>query len=334
MADVFDKITNVANDVNDVMNDASRASRAVNRVTKPIKNAAQSRQKAQVQTAQAGQTSSPTPTASSNMGYVTPSSAAGTSYTDVLGSPTEQSGDKTFYTNTAPAGTRMIIPAALSSTGRERYLGTNAVASILNLDEKKKGAGNIVVLDADGKPSLKYYDQGPNDQILIKGTNIPANVKADGSGASVRLSEAEYEAILQSLKTKTDKVTYYKTSSESGKAEDSDNDSSTWLGRNWWKVLIGMVVVGGLAWGGVAWYKHNTRSKSSPITASTGNNNTGTGGNGGNSGNDGNTGNNGNSGNDGTGGTLAGAGHQLKDLNLPDFTDPSKPIWKVDDNTR
>lgn len=243
------------------------------------------------------------------------------SYTGVLGSPTQQKGNKTYYTNTAPAGTRIIIPAAISSTGKERYLGINAVTSILNMAEKKEGVGNIVVVDESNKPSLKYYDQRSDDQILIKGTNIRANVESTGSSASVRLSETEYEAVLKALKTKSDKVIYYKTSSKSGEAEDSDNDSSTWLGRNWWKVLIGLVAVGGLAWGGIAWYKHNTRSKSSN-TATTGLENIGSTGGAGSTG----------STNTSSGRTLDNSGYQLKDLNLPNLTD--KSVWKASDNIR
>lgn len=331
MADIFDKVSDTADDIYGVMRDAKTTGNKVTRVTKPFTNAVSTATPAQ---SKATPTAAPATYTNANSGQVSPTSAAGSSASDIYGSPIEKSSvtGRSYYTNVAPEGTRMIIPSAISSTGQERYVGTDAFASILALEKKEKGAGNIVVMGEDGKPSLKYYDAGPNGEILIKGTQIPANVKPEGDNASVRLSEAEYEAILRAKNTKTDKAIYFKTSAEKGQSENSSTDSSSWFGRNWWKILLGMVAVGGVVWGGIAWSNSNRKSKTASVS-NTDNNTGNTGGTGGNGGTDnGNGGSGGNSGNDG--GTLSKAGHQLKDLNMPDFSDSSKPIWKADENIR
>ena len=112
--------------------------------------------------------------------------------------------------------------------------------------------GNIVIFDASNKPSLQYYDIGPNGEIFLKGTNKEINLSHEGSNASVILSEKEFEVLRKALSTQTNDVTHFKTTKDRGNAEDSTSEKGSWFSRNWWKILLGLIIAGGIAWGGIA----------------------------------------------------------------------------------
>lgn len=177
--------------------------------------------------------------------------------TSVLDSPIQNG----YYTIPAPTGTRLIISQEMSSTGQERYLGAHALESIMNLMQGNEKCGNIVVLDKTKKPSALYYSSDAEGNIYLKGTNKKINLQADGSNASVILSEEEFAHIKEALQTKTNDVTYFKTTQERGDAEDSRAESGSWFSRNWWKILLGLVIAGGIAWGGIAIYNNRQEKK-------------------------------------------------------------------------
>lgn len=191
----------------------------------------------------------------------------GSSSTDVLTSEIVTENGRRYFKNTAPAGTRIIIPAVLSSTGQERYLGKCAVTSILNLSEGKEGSGNIVVLGANGLPSEKYYDIDSNGDVFIKGTKKPAHNSIEGDNKSVVLTEQEYESVVDALNKKSDEVVYYRTTEERGQSEESTRDTPSWFSRNWWIVLLGAVAVAGATWGGIALYNRHQKKKEDSANA-------------------------------------------------------------------
>ncbi len=193
-----------------------------------------------------GRTPSPTPTSASGLELSAQQGAS------VLESPVQISNGKKYFSVPAPTGTRIIIPRQVSSTGQERYLGAHALESIINLMNGSEKCGNIVVFDASNKPSLQYYDIGPNGEIFLKGTNKEINLSHEGSNASVILSEKEFEVLRKALSTQTNDVTHFKTTKDRGNAEDSTSEKGSWFSRNWWKILLGLIVAGGIAWGGIA----------------------------------------------------------------------------------
>lgn len=175
----------------------------------------------------------------------------------VLNSPIQNVSGKKYYTGLAPIGTRLIIPKELSSTGQERYLGAHALESIMNLMQGNEKCGNIIVLDAQGTPSTQLYQRSEDGNILLKGTQ--KEIKVDST--SIMLSEEEFAAIKEALNKKTNDVTYFKTSKELGNAEDSTAQKGSWFSQNWWKILLGLVVAGGIAWGGIAIYNNHKEKK-------------------------------------------------------------------------
>ena len=183
--------------------------------------------------------------------------------TSVLDSQVQMVNGKKYYTVPAPTGTRLIIPKKISRTGQERYIGAHALESIMNLMDGNEKCGNIVVLDETQKPSALYYSSDAEGNICLKGTNKKINLQADGSNASVILSEKEFESIAKALRTKTSEndIAYFKTMQERGDAEDSRAESGSWFSRNWWKILLGLVVAGGIAWGGIAIYNNRQEKK-------------------------------------------------------------------------
>ncbi len=295
MGDWVDSLNSITSDVNSGLNSVDRATRAGGKV---VGAAGDVLGAGASMVGGSGSNASPKGGATSAKANtpVTPLASSST----VLGSPIQVIDGKTYFSAVAPEDTRIIIPQEISSTGQERYLGVNAATSLVNLIEKKDGAGNVVVLDETGKPSMKVYDVGPNGEVFIKGTNIKVNMDAQ---KSVRLSEKEFDAVVNMYNSKTQNPTYFKTSKESGAAEDTDTDSSSWFGRNWWKVLLGAVAIAGITWGGIAWYNHNTRSKSQTVS---------------------NTSSNGSSG--GNNGTLANAGTAFAGSTITDFI---TPLWQT-----
>lgn len=178
----------------------------------------------------------------------------------VLESAVQTVGGKKYFSVPAPNGTRIIIPRQVSSTGQERYLGAHALESVINLMNGSEKCGNIVVLDESKRPSQKYYDIGPEGQIFLKGTNKEIKVyDQTTSTPSVPLSEKEFDILKKALSTQTNDVTHFKTTKDRGYAEDSTAEKGSWFSRNWWKILLGLVIAGGIAWGGVA--IHNNRLK-------------------------------------------------------------------------
>lgn len=184
--------------------------------------------------------------------------------TSVLDSQVQMVNGKKYYTVPAPTGTRLIIPKEISRTGQERYIGAHALESIMNLMDGNEKCGNIVVLDETQKPSALYYSSDAEGIIYLKGTNKEVKIY-DGttSTPSVPLSEKEFESIAKALRTKTNEndIAYFKTIQERGDAEDSSAESGSWFSRNWWKILLGLVVAGGIAWGGIAIYNNRQEKK-------------------------------------------------------------------------
>ena len=177
----------------------------------------------------------------------------------VLESAVQLSNGKKYFSVPAPTGTRIIIPRQISITGQERYLGAHALESIMNLMQGSEKCGNIVVLNDQRQPSSLYYDIGPDGEIFLKGTNKEINLSHEGSNASVILSEQEFDVLKKALSTQTNDVTHFRTTNERGNAEDSTAEQGSWFSRNWWKILLGLVIAGGIAWGGIA--IHNNRKE-------------------------------------------------------------------------
>lgn len=241
--DVFKTTTKSVNDINSTLRAGERAYKSSSRLIgadgKP----------APKQTAN-------TPAPSGATASQTPQNAS------VLDSPVQISGNKKYFSVPAPIGTRIIIPQAISSTGQERYLGAHALESIMNMMQGNEKCGNIVILDASNKPSQKYYDIGPEGEIFLKGTNKEVKIyDATASTPSVPLSEKEYEVLKKALSTKTNDVTHFKTTQDRGNAEDSTAEQGSWFSRNWWKILLGLVVAAGVAWGGIALYNNHKEKK-------------------------------------------------------------------------
>lgn len=187
--------------------------------------------------------------------------------TSVLSGGTQVVDGKRYFVNPAPKGTRLIIPANVSSTGQERYIGAHVLESITNFHEGNARCANMIIYGTDNKPSATFYDFGPNGEIYIKGTKNQINF--DAKDPPVQLSETEYIAILQSLKQNPSDVTYFKTTADRGDAENSKASTPSWFSQNWWKILLGLVIAGGLAWGGVAFYNNRKEKKAERAAAAT-----------------------------------------------------------------
>ena len=179
----------------------------------------------------------------------------------VLESAVQLSNGKKYFSVPAPTGTRIIIPKQVSITGQERYLGAHALESIMNLMQGSEKCGNIVVLNNQRQPSPLYYDIGPEGEIFLKGTNKEINLSHEGSNASVILSEQEFDVLKKALSTQTNDVTHFRTTKERGDAEDSTAEKGSWFSRNWWKILLGLIIAGGIAWGGIAIHNNHKEKK-------------------------------------------------------------------------
>ncbi len=179
--------------------------------------------------------------------------------TSVLSGGTQTIDGKRYFVNPAPKGTRLIIPAHVSATGQERYIGAHVLESITNFHQGNSRCANMIIYGANNKASDKFYDFGPNGEIYIKGTKN--QIQFDPNDPPVQLSETEYISILQSLNQKPTDVTYFKTTADRGDAENSKASTPSWFSQNWWKILLGLVVAGGLAWGGVAFYNNRKEKK-------------------------------------------------------------------------
>ena len=185
----------------------------------------------------------------------------------VLSGGVQEINGKRYFVNPAPKGTRLIIPAKISSTGQERYIGAHTLESIVNLHQGNPKCANVIVFGAGNKPSSAFYDFGPNGEIFLKGTN--KQISFDEKDPPVKLSETEYISIVQSLNQKTNDVTYFKTNADLGEAENSKASSPSWFSQNWWKILLGLAIAGGLAWGGIAIYNKNRDKPSQKFSANT-----------------------------------------------------------------
>ncbi len=184
----------------------------------------------------------------------------------VLSGGTQVINGKRYFVTPAPKGTRLIIPAHISSTGQERYIGAHVLESITNFHQGNARCANMIIYGANNKASDKFYDFGPNGEIYLKGTKT--QIQFDPKDPPVQLSETEYIAILQSLNQNPSDITYFKTTAERGEAENSKASTPSWFSQNWWKILLGLVIAGGLAWGGVAFY-NNRKEKKAERAAST-----------------------------------------------------------------
>ncbi len=190
----------------------------------------------------------------------------------VLESAVQLSNGKKYFSVPAPTGTRIIIPRQVSSTGQERYLGAHALESVMNLMQGSEKCGNIVVLNNQRQPSSLYYDIGPEGEIFLKGTNKEIKLSHEGSNASVILSEQEFDVLKKALSTQTNDVTHFRTTNERGNAEDSTAEKGSWFSRNWWKILLGLVIAGGIAWGGIAIHDRQKRKKEEKAAKATASN--------------------------------------------------------------
>ena len=184
----------------------------------------------------------------------------------VLSGGTQVVDGKRYFVNPAPKGTRLIIPAHISSTGQERYIGAHVLESITNFHQGNARCANMIIYGANNKASDKFYDFGPNGEIYLKGTKT--QIQFDPKDHPVQLSETEYIAILQSLNQNPSDITYFKTTAERGEAENSKASTPSWFSQNWWKILLGILIAGGIAWGGVAFY-NNRKEKKAERAAST-----------------------------------------------------------------
>ena len=187
--------------------------------------------------------------------------------TSVLSGGTQTIDGKRYFVNPAPKGTRLIIPAHVSATGQERYIGAHVLESITNFHQGNTRCANMIIYGANNKASDKFYDFGPNGEIYIKGTKN--KIQFDPNDPPVQLSETEYISILQSLNQNPSDVTYFKTTADRGDAENSKASTPSWFSQNWWKILLGLVIAGGLAWGGVAFYNNKKEKKAERAAAAT-----------------------------------------------------------------
>lgn len=145
-----------------------------------------------------------------------------------------------------PSGTCIIIPAAYSITGQDRFLGRGAYQSLVNMMNGSGECNNVIIVDANGNPSPNIYDQTAAG-LVLKGTQTPVkfnyeDINGVKTPAAVALSETEFQAIAQGMqKQGKDK---FKTSDQ-GEAEDADNRS--WWAR-WWQVVVATatIAIGGL----------------------------------------------------------------------------------------
>ena len=167
-----------------------------------------------------------------------------------------------------PSGTCIIIPAAYSLTGQDRFLGKGAYESIVNMMNGSGECNNVIVVDANGNPSPNVYDQTPNG-LVLKGTQTPVKFNYEEKNGvktptAVALTETEFTAVANGMQKKGQGK--FKTSDQ-GEAEDADNRS--WWAR-WWKVVVAVATV---AIGGLATFlfvrKYNKDKKSANNTAST-----------------------------------------------------------------
>lgn len=250
MVDVLDRVDKFGDAIDDARSEGNKIIRTVNRTTKSATGLLGG-------ASSGGSKSKKAPTQTSVPQQTAPQG------TSVLDSQVQIVNGKKYYTVPAPTGTRLIIPQKISRTGQERYIGAHALESIMNLMDGNEKCGNIVVLDETQKPSALYYSSDAEGNICLKGTNKKINLQADGSNASVILSEKEFESIAKALRTKTNEndIAYFKTMQERGDAEDSRAESGSWFSRNWWKILLGLVVAGGIAWGGIAIYNNRQEKK-------------------------------------------------------------------------
>lgn len=167
-----------------------------------------------------------------------------------------------------PSGTCIIIPAAYSLTGQDRFLGKGAYESLVNMMNGSGECNNVIVVDANGNPSPNVYDQTPNG-LVLKGTQTPVKFNYEENNGvktptAVALTETEFIAVANGMQKKGKGK--FKTSDQ-GEAEDADNRS--WWAR-WWKVVVAVATV---AIGGLATFllvrKYNKDKKSAENTAST-----------------------------------------------------------------
>lgn len=167
--------------------------------------------------------------------------------TPIKTSQTAMTGTAPIAASVIPNGTCIIIPAAYSLTGQDRFLGKGVYQSLVNLMNGSSDCNNVIIVDAYGNPSPMVYDQTPNG-LFLKGTQTPVQFNYEEKNgvkapAAIALTETEFQAVATGMqKQGKDK---FKTSDQ-GEAEDADNRS--WWQR-WWQVVVatGIAVVGALA---------------------------------------------------------------------------------------
>ena len=102
-----------------------------------------------------------------------------------------------------PSGTCIIIPAAYSLTGQDRFLGKGAYESLVNMMNGSGECNNVIVVDANGNPSPNVYDQTPNG-LVLKGTQTPVKFNYEENNGvktptAVALTETEFVAVANGI---------------------------------------------------------------------------------------------------------------------------------------
>lgn len=157
----------------------------------------------------------------------------------------------------APEGTCIILPAAVTNSGKPRYLGKEAYQTIVDMINGKETLGNVVVLGSDMKPSTKVYDV-TSSGVFLKGTNVPVDIKYNSNNqiAGIYLTEREYESCVKGITSTDQSVQKFTTSSELGQAEDED--LRPWYSRWLKEILIGATFLLG---GGLIFWLVNRQKK-------------------------------------------------------------------------
>lgn len=169
---------------------------------------------------------------------------------------------------TAPNGTCIILPSDISQTGQPRYLGKNAYQSLMNIMSQNPDGvcSDVVILDANNLPSALVYDQTADGKLLLKGTQIPVDIKKadDGTYAAVPLSEKEFASVQEGMKTQGPGKFNV---SDKGEAEDAD--SRSWFERNWAAIVSSFAVICGAlgAWLMIRKYKKSQKNAKNTTAA-------------------------------------------------------------------
>ncbi len=215
----MNEISGSARQVSRTVNSANRAVNSVNRLTgtasRTLGNSAQS----------------------VDVSQLTPQQRAAYQQAAAGGLPMSSTGEYA-----TPPGTCIIIPAQTSLNGQTRYLGKTAYDSVMATLTGEGDCRNVIILDAYGQPSAKYYSQTSDGKFVLNATGKPIefNMTDDGQFNAIPLSEKEVDAIQRGLRNKGK---YKFSQTAQGEAENAENRS--WWERNWqWLVAAVVAIIG------------------------------------------------------------------------------------------